>query len=82
MNESESSTTEPISRLRGWYLAARPATLPAAVVPVLVGAALALSARQFNILIFLATMACSLLIQIGTNFANDYYDFRKGADTG
>jgi 1,4-dihydroxy-2-naphthoate octaprenyltransferase len=82
MNEPESSAPEPISRLRGWYLAARPATLPAAVVPVLVGTALALSARHFNPLVFLATMACSLLIQIGTNFANDYYDFRKGADTG
>jgi 1,4-dihydroxy-2-naphthoate octaprenyltransferase len=71
----------PISGLRGWYLAVRPATLPAAVVPVLVGTALAVAGRHFHPLIFLATLACSLLIQIGANFANDYYDFRKGADT-
>jgi len=81
MNEPEGTASEPIDRLRGWYLAARPATLPAAVVPVLVGTALAVSARQFHLIVFLATLACSLLIQIGTNFANDYYDFRKGADT-
>ena len=78
---SEGSRPESISPLRGWYLAARPATLPAAVVPVLVGTALALSERHFHLLVFLATMLGSLLIQIGTNFANDYYDFRKGADT-
>ncbi|HVA93234.1 MAG TPA: 1,4-dihydroxy-2-naphthoate polyprenyltransferase [Chloroflexota bacterium] len=75
------SASQPVSGLRGWYLAARPHTLPAAVAPVLVGTALAVAARHFQPLVFLATLICSLLIQIGTNFANDYYDFRKGADT-
>jgi 1,4-dihydroxy-2-naphthoate octaprenyltransferase len=81
MSEPELTAAESMDLLRGWYLAARPATLPAAVVPVLVGTALAISARQFHLIVFLATLVCSLLIQIGTNFANDYYDFRKGADT-
>src|SRR5262249_8599299 len=35
----------------------------------------------FRPLPFLAAFVCSVLIQIGTNFANDYFDFRKGADT-
>jgi 1,4-dihydroxy-2-naphthoate octaprenyltransferase len=70
-----------ISPLRAWILAARPATLPAAAVPVLVGTAAALSeGTSFRGLVFLATLTCALLIQIGTNFANDYSDFHRGAD--
>jgi 1,4-dihydroxy-2-naphthoate octaprenyltransferase len=72
---------DDVDRLRGWYLAARPATLPAAVVPVIVGGALAIADRHFHPLVLLATLAASLLIQIGTNLANDYFDFQKGADT-
>src|SRR5712692_4327255 len=78
---AESEVPDSIGRLYGWYLAARPATLPAAVVPVLVGGALAISDRHFHPVVLLATLLGSLLIQIGTNFANDYFDFRKGADT-
>ena len=64
-----------------WVLAARPATLPAAVVPVFVGAAAAFSeGAKFRGVVFLMTLICALLIQIGTNFANDYSDFVRGAD--
>jgi 1,4-dihydroxy-2-naphthoate polyprenyltransferase len=67
---------------RVWLLAARPATLPAAVVPVLVGTGAAVhDGRAFNGTVFLATLITALLIQIGTNFANDVFDFRRGADT-
>lgn len=70
-----------ISASRAWILAARPATLPAAAVPVIVGAAAAVSdGAPFRPFVFLATLACALLIQVGTNFANDYSDFRRGAD--
>jgi 1,4-dihydroxy-2-naphthoate polyprenyltransferase len=70
-----------ISPVRAWILAARPATLPAAAVPVIVGAAAAVSdGARFQALIFAATLTCALLIQIGTNFANDYSDFHRGAD--
>jgi 1,4-dihydroxy-2-naphthoate octaprenyltransferase len=55
--------------------------LPAAVVPVLVGTGLAVGQGHFRPVLFLLTLVASLLIQIGTNFANDYYDFKKGADT-
>ena len=70
-----------ISPARAWLLAARPSTLPAAAVPVIVGAAAAMSdGSPFRPFVFLATLACALLIQIGTNFANDYSDFHRGAD--
>src|SRR5689334_19172144 len=66
---------------RAWFLAARPATLPAAVVPVLVGSAAAQAAGHVRLDVFFAALLASLLIQIGTNFANDLFDFKKGADT-
>jgi 1,4-dihydroxy-2-naphthoate octaprenyltransferase len=50
-------------------------------VPVLVGSALAAAAEVFRPLPFVAALFASLLIQVGTNLANDYFDFRKGADT-
>jgi 1,4-dihydroxy-2-naphthoate octaprenyltransferase len=68
--------------LRVWLLAARPATLPAAIVPVLVGSAAGLHGlHQFHERVLLPTLLAALLIQIGTNFANDVFDFRRGADT-
>ena len=71
-----------ITPARAWILAARPATLPAAVVPVLVGAGAALAdGAQLRLLVLVMTLACALLIQSGTNFANDYSDFARGADT-
>ncbi|MFA6286842.1 MAG: 1,4-dihydroxy-2-naphthoate polyprenyltransferase [Opitutaceae bacterium] len=64
-----------------WAEAARPRTLPAAVSPVLVATAMALRDGGFDAAAALACLVFALLIQIGTNFANDYYDFIKGADT-
>ena len=66
---------------RAWVLASRPATLPAAAVPVIVGAAAAVyEGAHFRPGIFAVTLLSALLIQIGTNFANDYSDFHRGAD--
>jgi 1,4-dihydroxy-2-naphthoate octaprenyltransferase len=68
---------------RVWLLAARPATLPAAIVPVLVGTGAGLHhLREIHEHIFLPTLLAALLIQIGTNFANDVSDFQRGADSG
>ncbi len=77
-----SAATAPVaSPARAWMLASRPATLPAAGVPVFVGAAAAVSeGAQFKPFVFSVTLATALLIQIGTNFANDYSDFQRGAD--
>lgn len=70
-----------VSAQQAWVLAARPKTLPAAVGPILVGAALALADNVFQLGPALAALLCALLLQIGSNFANDYFDFYKGADT-
>ena len=64
-----------------WVAASRPRTLPAAVAPVLVGSALAAHIGRFNLPAAALCLLFALLVQIGTNFANDYYDFVKGADT-
>jgi 1,4-dihydroxy-2-naphthoate octaprenyltransferase len=66
---------------RIWLLAARPKTLPAALAPVIVGSALAYADGKFAPLPAVAAAAGALLLQIGSNFANDYFDFVKGADT-
>jgi 1,4-dihydroxy-2-naphthoate octaprenyltransferase len=66
---------------RAWLLAARPATLTAALAPVLVGSACALSAGSFRWGPALGALAGALLLQVGANFANDVFDFEKGADT-
>ena len=63
-----------------WLMAARPRTLSAGVSPVLVGTAIAHGAGAFRPLAALLALLASLLIQIGTNFANDYSDFKHGAD--
>lgn len=72
----------PESRARVWILAARPKTLPAAVAPVLIGTAMAHTGGGVHWPSAIAAMLGALLIQIGTNFANDYFDFAKGIDAG
>lgn len=69
------------SLTRAWATAARPKTLPAAVAPVLMGGGLAWSDARFAAVPFAFALACAVLIQIGTNFANDYSDYMRGADT-
>jgi len=64
-----------------WVEAARPKTLGAGVAPVIIGTAMAYEAGVFHVLTAVCTFVCVVLIQIGTNFANDYFDFVKGADT-
>ena len=67
--------------MRVWLLAARPKTLPAAVVPVVVGTAVAWDLGGFRPLPAAAALLGALWLQIGTNFANDYLDFVHGADS-
>ena len=68
------------NKLQIWLLASRPKTLPAAAAPVFVGTAVAYNSNEHNFLAALVALICSLLIQVGTNFVNDLYDFLKGAD--
>ena len=67
--------------MRRWILAARPATLTAAFVPVAVGTACAHAAGGLAWGPALAALFGAFWIQIGTNFANDVFDAEKGADT-
>jgi len=79
LNQSP-TPSPPESLVRIWVMASRPKTLTVAVVPVFVGTALAIQAGMFKPLAALAALICSILIQIGTNFANDLFDWEKGAD--
>jgi 1,4-dihydroxy-2-naphthoate octaprenyltransferase len=83
LDEGATGAVAPLqlSPARAWLLASRPHTLPAAVVPVLVGTAVGVHEGSFHPLVFLAAFVAALLIQIGTNFANDLHDFHRGADT-
>lgn len=66
---------------RVWVEAARPRTLPAAIAPVIAATGLAFHDGGMKPAAAAACLGFALLVQIGTNFANDYFDFLKGADT-
>ncbi|XVH31392.1 1,4-dihydroxy-2-naphthoate polyprenyltransferase [Haloferacaceae archaeon DSL9] len=70
-----------VSRTKAWLMAARPQTLPAAAAPIFVGVGLAVNDGVFAAWPALAAFVGAALIQVGTNFANDYYDAIQGADT-
>lgn len=64
-----------------WWLAVRPATLTASAAPVFVGAGVAWSQGVFSAGPALAALLGASLLQVGANFANDVFDFERGADT-
>ncbi|MBF0503535.1 MAG: 1,4-dihydroxy-2-naphthoate polyprenyltransferase [Candidatus Omnitrophica bacterium] len=68
-------------KFSSWFLAIRPNTLPAAVAPVFIGSAMAFGNGLFHGPSALMALSAALSIQIGTNLSNDYFDFKKGADT-
>ena len=72
--------TKP-SLFQVWWLAIRPRTLPAAASGVAMGSALAWYDGSFQLLPALAALLVALLLQIGSNVANDVFDFERGADT-
>jgi 1,4-dihydroxy-2-naphthoate octaprenyltransferase len=72
----------PVSEVRAWWMATRPATLTVALSAVAVGGAVALPSSSFRPLAWAAALISATFIQIGTNLANDVYDAEKGADTG
>jgi 1,4-dihydroxy-2-naphthoate octaprenyltransferase len=78
MDEHEN---KPLTRWQVWWLAARPKTLPAAVSGVVAGTALAVRDGQFRLGPALAALCVGLLLQIGSNLANDVFDYERGADT-
>lgn len=70
-----------LSKIKPYFLAARPKTLPAALAPVILAGYLAWYLHQFRFWPLFAALMGALLIQIATNYANDYFDFIKGTDT-
>lgn len=75
------SRLKEMPRWRAWIVAARPKTLTAAAAPVFLGTGLAFGREEARLLPALAALFGALLIQVGTNLANDYYDFVIGGDT-
>lgn len=79
MTEQAIAPARP-GRLGAWVLASRPRTLPAAAAPVAVGAGCAIHAGGFALGPALTALAGALLLQIAANFANDVFDYERGAD--
>lgn len=69
------------SAAQAWKMAVRLPTLTAAIAPVIVGTALAYHDHAFDLLPALAALLGALALQVGANFANDVFDFERGADT-
>ena len=67
--------------INAWLLAIRPKTLWASVAPVLIGTSMAYEQKVHHWPTALMAFIGALLIQMGTNLTNDYFDFKKGADT-
>lgn len=69
-----------MTRAEVWIEAARPKTLTASFSPVLLGTALAFNDGSFKLVPALLCLLVALLAQIASNFANDYFDYKKGSD--
>lgn len=67
-------------RMQAWLEAARPKTLTASLSPVLLGIALAIHDNVFRIVPAVLCLLVGISAQIASNFANDYFDYKKGAD--
>ena len=65
---------------KSWLNAARLRTLPLALSGILMGSALAVFYGAFNLAVFILAVVTATLIQVFSNFANDYGDFQKGTD--
>lgn len=70
-------------KIKVWLMASRPKTLFAIISPVIVGNVYVFSKYydRYNWIVGLVTLFSALLIQIGTNFVNDLYDYLRGSDT-
>jgi 1,4-dihydroxy-2-naphthoate polyprenyltransferase len=69
-----------VADAREWLAGTRPRTLPAAIVPVLIGSGVAAGFSEFVWWRALLALVVALALQIGVNFANDYSDGVRGSD--
>ena len=70
-----------LKNLSIFFMGIRPKTLGVTVSPVLIGTTMAFSSNKGHWMSAFACLISALLIQIGTNLSNDYFDYLKGADT-
>ncbi len=75
------ASSSPLSTARVWLMASRPATLPAALGPVLVGLGVGVAQGAFQPGVAIASLAVALLLQVAANLSNDLFDHRSGADS-
>ncbi len=69
-------------KIKNLIISTRPKTLLVGAAPVILGGAYALhESTNFSLLIFFLTLVCALLLQMGTNLVNEYFDFNTGVDT-
>jgi len=69
------------SKLKIWLMAIRPKTLSASIAPVVIGTGMAYGDGICHFPTAAVCLITAIFIQVGTNLANDYFDFKKGADT-
>jgi 1,4-dihydroxy-2-naphthoate octaprenyltransferase len=69
-----------VASAREWIAGTRPRTLPAAVVPVLIGSGVAAGYGRFSLWRAVLALLVALALQIGVNYANDYSDGVRGTD--
>ena len=83
MNDTQAQTHQKKVSVswKSWVKTARPFSLTAAVTPILVGTAVAAYEGTFHVVNFLVTLCASLFLQIGTNYFNEYFDYRYGLDS-
>ncbi len=70
-----------LEKIRAFIVATRPKTLAASIVPVLIGTAAAAKYSYIDIRIFILILICTIFIQILSNYYNELYDYKRGADT-
>jgi 1,4-dihydroxy-2-naphthoate polyprenyltransferase len=78
--QTPAASTIQTAAWRVWLKTSRPFTLTATVSPIIVGTALAAYEGTFHIVSFLVTFFSCLFLQIGTNYFNEYFDYRYGLD--
>lgn len=81
VNANQPSTAPQQSKAKLLWQLTRPHTLTASFVPVLIGTVLAMFYVPIDMSLFIAMMLACLLLQVATNFFNEYYDFKRGLDT-
>src|SRR5699024_5376901 len=63
-----------------WWSIIRPESLPVSIIPVLIGTILGFAENAFHLWLFLAVLIASVLIHLGANIFNEYYDYKRGVD--